>query len=73
MDSFVPPDKAALKDAIRDLPENMSVEADRDTGLPEKLTVGDLRRMQSWPAGLAIDVPRPRYPESVVKIRISRG
>jgi hypothetical protein len=47
----------------------VKIEADEDTGLPEK-TVGELRARSTWPKGLVVITP-PREAEAVVKIRVA--
>ena len=58
---------AALDIALSGLPAKMQVEADVGTGVSAK-TVGELRKMTTWPENLVIATPQERHPESVVKI-----
>jgi hypothetical protein len=55
----------------RRLSDEMSVEASEETGISAK-SVGELRRLSSWPRGLVVETPRdPSRPESIVKISIA--
>jgi hypothetical protein len=52
----------------RRLPDQMPVEAFEETGILAK-SVGELRRLSSWPRGLVVETPRdPSRPESIVRI-----
>jgi hypothetical protein len=64
---YRPKNIAALHIALGGLPDKMRIEADRDIGVPAK-TVGDLRKLTTWPENLVITTPQERHPESVVKI-----
>jgi len=62
---YKPKSIAALHIALGGLPDNMRVEADPNVGVSAK-TVGQLRKVTTWPENLAIAVPQERLPESVV-------
>jgi hypothetical protein len=64
---YKPKSVAALQVALGGLPDAMHVEADRDVGLSAK-TVGELRRMSTWPDNLVITTPQERYPESAIRV-----
>jgi hypothetical protein len=56
---------AALDIALGGLPAKMQVEA--GTGVSAK-TVGELRKVTTWPENLVITTPQERHLESAVKI-----
>ena len=58
---------AALDIILDGLPDKMPVEVDPDIGVSAK-SVGDLRKLTTWPGNLAITTPRERHPESAVKV-----
>jgi len=64
---YKPKNIAALHIALGGLPDKMRVEVDPDVGVSVR-TVGELRRVTTWPENLVITTPRQRYPESAVKI-----
>jgi hypothetical protein len=64
---FRPKGTAALHVALGGLPDKMRVELDPDIGVPVR-TVGELRKVTTWPENLVITTPQERYPESAVKI-----
>ena len=64
---YKPKNIAALHIALGGLPDKMRIEADRGIGLTGK-TVGDLRKLTTWPENLVITTPQERHPESAVKI-----
>jgi hypothetical protein len=64
---YKPKNIAALHIALGGLPDKMRIEADRGIGVSVK-TVGDLRKLTTWPENLVITTPQERHPESVVKI-----
>jgi hypothetical protein len=57
----------ALDIALGGLPAKMRVEADVDIGVSVK-TVGELRKVTTWPENLVITTPQERHPEGAVKI-----
>jgi hypothetical protein len=64
---YKPKNIAALHIALGGLPDKMRIEADRGIGLSVK-TVGDLRKLTTWPENLVITTPQERHPESIVQI-----
>ena len=64
---FRPKGTAALHVALGGLADKMRVELDPDIGVPAR-TVGELRKVTTWPENLVITTPQERYPESAVKI-----
>jgi hypothetical protein len=58
---------AALSVILDGLPDKMRVEVDRGIGVSAK-TVGELRKLTTWPGDLAIITPRERHSESTVKV-----
>jgi hypothetical protein len=58
---------AALDIILDGLPDKMRVEVDRGIGVSAK-SVGDLRKLTTWPGNLAITTPRERHAESVVRV-----
>jgi hypothetical protein len=64
---YKPKSITALQVALGGLPDAMHVEADRDVGVSAK-TVGELRRMNTWPDNLVITTPQERYPESAIRV-----
>jgi hypothetical protein len=64
---YKPKSVAALQVALGGLPDAMHVEADRDVRVSAK-TVGELRRMNTWPDNLVITTPQERYPESAIRV-----
>ena len=69
---YVPRNLGDLHSALnRRLPDEMPVEASEETGISAK-SVGELRRLSSWPPGLVVETPHdPIRPESIVKISIA--
>jgi hypothetical protein len=64
---YKPKNIAALHIALGGLPDRMRVETERGLGVSAK-SVGDLRKLTTWPENLVITTPQERHPESVVKI-----
>ena len=66
---YVPRNLGDLHSVLnRRLSNEMPVEASEETGISAK-SVGELRRLTSWPRGLVVETPRdPSLPESKVKI-----
>jgi len=58
---------AALSIILDGLPDKMRVEVDPGTGVSAK-TVGQLRKVTTWPGNLAITTPQERHPQSAVKV-----
>jgi hypothetical protein len=64
---FKPKSTAALQIALGGLPDKMRVEVDPDIRVSAR-TVGELRRVKTWPENLAITTPQERHPESAVRV-----
>ena len=64
---YKPKSTAALEIALGGLPDKMRVELDPDVGVSVR-TVGELRKVTTWPENLVITTPQERYSESAVKI-----
>jgi len=69
---YVPRNLGDLHSVLhRLLRDEMPVEASEETGITAK-SVGDLRRLSSWPGGLVVETPlHPGRPESIVKISMA--
>jgi hypothetical protein len=68
LDMLILKDDADLgKLGILDLPSDMKLEIAPGLNIGPK-TVGDLLRLTRLPRPLRLQVPRPRYPESTVKV-----
>ena len=64
---YKPKNIGALHIALGGLPGHMRIEAEPGIGVSAK-TVGELRKVTSWPENVVISVPQEHYPESVVKV-----
>jgi hypothetical protein len=64
---YKPKNIAALHVALGGLPDAMHVEADRDIGLSAK-TVGELRKVTTWPDNLVIATPQNRGAASAIRV-----
>jgi hypothetical protein len=64
---YKPKNIAALHIALGGLPDRMRIETERGVGVSAK-TVGDLRKLTTWPENLVITTPQERHVESAVKI-----
>ena len=64
---YKPKSIAALHVALGGLPDKMRVEVEADIGASPR-TVGELRKMTSWPENLAITTPQEVDPKSVVRV-----
>ncbi len=64
---FKPKSIPALQIALGGLPERMRVEADPDTPLAAK-TVGQLRKLDTWPDNLVLTVPEQYQAAGCVRI-----
>jgi hypothetical protein len=64
---YKPKNIDALHIALGGLPDKMRVEADVGIGVSAK-TVGDLRKLTTWPENLVITTPQEHHPESAVTI-----
>jgi hypothetical protein len=69
---YKPRSIAALQLALGGLPDTMQVEADQDIGVSAK-TVGELRKVTTWPENLAITTPQERFPGSAIKVSKASG
>ena len=58
----------ALHIALGGLPGHMRIEVEPGVAVSAK-TVGELRKVTSWPENLVITTPQERHSESVVKLR----
>jgi len=58
---------AALQTLLGGWPDRMRVEVDPDVEVSAR-TVGDLRKVSTWPENLAITTPPERDPESAIKV-----
>jgi len=59
---------AALDIALGALPNQMRVEVDPGIGGVCATTVGQLRKITTWPENLAITTPREGQPRSAVRV-----
>ena len=64
---YKPKNIPALHIALGGLPDKMRVEAEPDTHLSAK-TVGQLRKFDTWPDNLVLNVPEQHDAASCVKI-----
>ena len=64
---YKPKSVAALQIALGGLPEQMRVESEPDTHLSAK-TVGQLRKLETWPDNLALTVPEQYQAAGCVKV-----
>ena len=64
---YKPKSVAALQIALGGLPHKMRVELDPDISVSAK-TVGELRKVPTWPENLVITTPQECYPESAIKV-----
>jgi hypothetical protein len=69
---YKPRSVAALQIALGGFPDKMCVEADQDLGVSAK-TVGELRKVTTWPENLAVITPDAYYPESTIKVGKASG
>jgi len=69
---YKPRSIAALHVALGRLPDAMQVEVDQDIGVSAK-TVGELRKVTTWPENLVITTPQERQPESAIRVSKARG
>ena len=64
---YKPKSLAALHIALGGLPGNMRIEVEPGIAVSAK-TVGELRKVTSWPENLVITTPQERDSQSVVKV-----
>jgi hypothetical protein len=69
---YKPRSIAAFHVALGGLPTAMRVEVDHDIGVSAK-TVGELRKVTTWPENLVITTPQERHSESVIRVSKARG
>ena len=69
---YKPRSIAAFHVALGGLPATMRVDVDKDVGVSAK-TVGELRKVTTWPENLVITTPQERHSESVIRISKARG
>ena len=65
---YKPKSLGALHIALGGLPGNMRIEVEPGIAVSAK-TVGELRKVTSWPENLVITTPQERDSQSVVKVR----
>jgi hypothetical protein len=58
---------AALQTLLDAWPDQMQVEVDEDIGVSAR-TVGELRKVASWPENLAVTTPPDRSPEGTIRV-----
>ena len=64
---YKPKSVAALQIALGGLPERMRVESEPDTHLSAK-TVGQLRKLDTWPDNLVLTVPEQHQAAGCVRV-----
>jgi len=64
---YKPKSLGALHIALGGLPGNMRIEVEPGIAVSAK-TVGELRKVTSWPENLVISTPQERDSQSVVKV-----
>ena len=64
---YKPKSLGALHIALGGLPGNMRIEVEPGIAVSAK-TVGELRKVTSWPENLVITTPQERDSQSVVKV-----
>ena len=64
---YKPKNVAALHVALAGLPDKMRVQVERGVGVSAK-TVGELRKMATWPKNCVIATPPECYPENAVTV-----
>ena len=64
---YKPRSTAALDIALGGLPDKMRVQLDPGVGVSAK-TVGELRKVTTWPENLVITTPQEHHRESAVKV-----
>ena len=57
----------ALHIALGGLPGRMRIEVESGVAVSAK-TVGELRKVTSWPENLVVTTPQEHYPESIVRV-----
>jgi hypothetical protein len=69
---YKPRSTAALHIALGGLRATMRVEVDQGIGVSAK-TVGELRKVTTWPENLVITTPQERHSESAIRVSKARG
>jgi hypothetical protein len=69
---FKPRSVAALQIALGGFPDTMRVEVDKTIDVSAK-TVGELRKVTTWPGNLAVTTPDTPYPEGTIKVGKASG
>jgi hypothetical protein len=69
---YKPKSIGALHIALGGLPGRMRIEVEPGIAVSAK-TVGELRKITSWPENLVITTPQERHSESVVKVNKARS
>jgi hypothetical protein len=64
---YKPKSIGALHIALGGLPGHMRIEVEPGIAVSAK-TVGELRKITSWPENLVITTPQERYSESAIRI-----
>ncbi len=64
---YKPKSLGALHIALGGLPGHMRIEVEPGISVSAK-TVGELRKLTSWPENLVITTPQERHSESAVKV-----
>ena len=67
---YKPKSLGALHIALGGLPGKMRIEVEPGVAVSAK-TVGELRKVTSWPENLVITTPRERDSESVLKVSMA--
>ena len=68
---YKPRSIAAFHVALGGLPAAMRVEVDQSIGVSAK-TVGELRKVTTWPENLVITTPQERHSESAIRVSKAR-
>jgi hypothetical protein len=69
MTTFIVNTLPDLQTALADLEDAVKVEVSPGVGILGK-TVADLRQLTVLPAPIRVQIPRPLYRESIVKVRL---
>ena len=64
---YRPKNIAALHVALGGLPEKMRVDVEADLGALPK-TVGELRKLTSWPENVVVTTPQERHSDTTVRV-----
>jgi hypothetical protein len=69
---YKPKSVAALQIALGGFPDAMRIEIDKNIDVSAK-TVGELRKVTTWPENLAVTTPDPCYPDSTIIVGKASG